>query len=86
MTTTIPALCWSCKHQRPDKWTCDAFPAGIPMDILTGSDHRKPVPGDRDLQYSQKPGKQAEKDFQAWKETAGPTGSLPAPAASGNPR
>lgn len=34
------------------RWTCDAFPAGIPREILENrADHRKPYPGDRGIHF-----------------------------------
>jgi hypothetical protein len=47
--------CDSCKHFRRnvfDKISCDAFPEGIPEDILSGRhDHTKPYKGDRGILY-----------------------------------
>lgn len=47
--------CASCKHFRTGSRTnptCDAFPDGIPEEILFGrNDHRKPFPGDHGIQY-----------------------------------
>lgn len=43
--------CVSCRHNRLDG-TCRAFPARIPMLILTNEhDHRRPYPGDHGIQY-----------------------------------
>lgn len=35
-----------------DKWTCDAFPDGIPIEILSGFDHRERF-GNEELLYEQ---------------------------------
>ncbi len=48
-----PPICVGCKHLRDmAKRQCDAFPAGIPWEILEGkSDHRKPFPGDQNIRF-----------------------------------
>lgn len=50
-------LCNDCKH-RSKNWdtesipTCDAFPDGIPEEVLLCDiDHRKPVEGDHGIQF-----------------------------------
>jgi hypothetical protein len=49
-------ICHLCARRR-DVDTCDAFPGGIPNEILVGDfDHRRPYPGDRGLLFSPKPG------------------------------
>jgi len=43
--------CDSCKRARAND-ICDAFPDGIPEDILTGkNNHTKPYPGDHGIQF-----------------------------------
>jgi hypothetical protein len=47
-------LCFWCKHftGRGEVWVCNAFPSGIPMDIVNGDfEHTKPHAGDHDIQY-----------------------------------
>jgi hypothetical protein len=44
-------LCWKCKHFR-EKAACNAFPKGIPADILSSkADHHRPCPGDRGIRF-----------------------------------
>ena len=44
-------ICHICKH-RVAMRTCQAFPQGIPVNILAGDfDHRRPYPGDHGIQY-----------------------------------
>ena len=47
--------CGSCKHlhrRKPGKWTCEAFPRGIPMPIASGHiDHLHAIDGDNGIQF-----------------------------------
>ena len=51
MTVRI-IFCYMCKHRIQEN-TCEAFPAGIPEEILTGeNDHTKPLPDqENDIVY-----------------------------------
>ena len=49
-------ICLECKHFHRDSkregFTCDAFPDGVPEEIIMGEfDHRKPHPDDRGIQF-----------------------------------
>jgi hypothetical protein len=46
---TLPG-CENCQHYKG--LTCDAFPEGIPVDVLSGDEpHFDPLPGDNGIQY-----------------------------------
>ena len=58
MTVAVVVQCFYCKHLR--RWirgrdgrlTCDAYPEGIPREILVmGGDHRKPRVGDHGILF-----------------------------------
>lgn len=54
MTSIAPPICGGCKHLQGTLLDpkCDAFPAGIPRDILLSeADHRKPFPGDNGIRF-----------------------------------
>lgn len=57
MTIGPPPPCYTCKHMHkgalsPKHLTCDAFPDGIPDDIIFGDNmHDEPYPGDHGIQY-----------------------------------
>lgn len=46
-------LCNRCKHLRKGI-TCDAFPKGIPMEILRSEAHLLPVPGAHGIVFDEK--------------------------------
>jgi len=62
MTTIVPQ-CFYCKHFHKSKrgvFACKAYPDGIPDDILFNEvDHRKPVEGDRGIQFQSVGGKKS---------------------------
>lgn len=67
MTTPALPLCASCARLRAADalefgggFVCEAFPDGIPEDIIEGGfDHRKPHGGDGGVLYEMRPGDEA---------------------------
>ena len=58
-TMVRPPQCRKCAHQHPHtagvKTTCDAFPAGVPVEILLNMhEHTEPYPGDNGILFKLK--------------------------------
>lgn len=52
MTTPISPMCMLCARYDWATGGCEAYPDGIPSEILLGAlDHRVPQPGDHGLQF-----------------------------------
>lgn len=66
MTSIVPILCRACTRLKSKTSTCDAFPDGIPRNILAGDDHRQPVPGDHDKQFLQRNDDKGREAFEDW--------------------
>lgn len=58
MTVVVPPICKECLHLRSMRNSrCDAFPDGIPRDILDSKqDHREPVNGDHGIRFKPRSG------------------------------
>ena len=48
-----PIICNRCKHRR-EGITCDAFPDGIPIEIIRSGAHFLPVDGDNGIVFEEK--------------------------------
>lgn len=60
MTGVPVPLCMFCRHLLDGGVRCEAFPAGIPDDILfVLRDHREPYEGDKGIRFEVKPGEEA---------------------------
>jgi hypothetical protein len=60
MTNVSAPPCLFCRHLKEGRVRCEAFPEGIPDDLLFGlHDHREPYDGDRGIRFELKPGEEA---------------------------
>lgn len=73
MTSIVPSLCNGCVHLQPGGTTCEAFPAGIPQDLLTaGGDHHAERPGDHGIRFElDRAHAAAVEAFEQWRRTFG---------------
>lgn len=71
MTSELPIQCWACEHLAVKGFRCDAFPGGIPVEILAGADHREEFPGDGGIRFRMKNTDAAREDFARWSEVFG---------------
>lgn len=70
MTSRAPNQCRACIRLAPVTGTCEAFPAGIPSDMLFhGGDHREALPGDGGVRFQQSEEPEAIQAFADWQET-----------------
>jgi len=48
-------ICSLCRHQGEDRYTCEAFPDGIPDEIWFGQvDHKTPYPRDNGIRFEKR--------------------------------
>jgi hypothetical protein len=66
-------MCRACARYTPGgTGACEAFPGGIPLDILVhGDDHREPFPGDKGVRFLQGQSPDQIEAFQDWQQTFG---------------
>jgi hypothetical protein len=59
MTDILMPLCIFCRYLKEGQVRCEAFPEGIPDDLLFAmSDHREPYEGDHGIRFELKPGEE----------------------------
>ena len=85
MTDSDFSQCLMCKHDHANG-ACDAFPSGVPLDILTNEhDHHKPHDGDNGILFEPRPHETSRVDFDIdqardergrWTSTGGSGGSV----------
>lgn len=68
MTSIVPIQCLACRRLKKKTSTCEAFPDGIPKEMLAGGDHRSQLPGDHGRQFLQRNDDQGKEAFDDWKQ------------------
>lgn len=74
MSMVLPSLCRACQHNRNDG-TCDAYPAGIPTDIIIGGADHQQLRGDETdgLTFALAEGEDAAAALADWRHVFSPT-------------
>lgn len=72
MNSRIPSQCRACSRYDAATGTCDAYPGGVPGDMLFfGEDHRLPREGDHGIQFNQGNDPEQLEAFADWQATFG---------------
>jgi hypothetical protein len=73
MVEYVPSQCYACERKLGESLRCEAYPDGIPEDMLTGGgDHRLPRAGDNGKQFLLADAPDAEQEFGFWAQVYGP--------------